>query len=96
MPFLGNILDIKNLLKETKYFSRLYAKLAETYGPIVGLKLGMGHPIILVSGRDAVLEMLNRPEFDGRPDTFSHRFRTMGERRGIIFTDGKVWDDNRR
>lgn len=96
LPILGNILDLKKLLNETKYLSHVYRKLAETYGPIVGLKLGIGHPIILVSGRDAVLEMLSRPEFDGRPDTFSHRFRTMGERRGIIFTDGKMWDDNRR
>ncbi|XP_051176228.1 uncharacterized protein LOC127291258 [Leptopilina boulardi] len=96
LPILGNILDLKKLLNEKKYLSHVYRNLAETYGPIVGLKLGIGHPIILVSGRDAVLEMLSRPEFDGRPDTFSHRFRTMGERRGIIFTDGKMWDDNRR
>lgn len=96
LPVLGNILDLKKLLREAKYLSCVYRKLAETYGPIVGLKLGMGDPIILVSGRDAVIEMLSRPEFDGRPDTFSHRFRTMGQRRGIIFTDGKTWDDNRR
>ena len=84
------------MLKKAGFFVNVFSQLAKKYGPIVGLRLGPMHPIILVSGKDAVLEILKRPEFDGRPDFFSYRFRTMGERRGIIFNDGRVCENNKR
>ncbi|EFN67203.1 Probable cytochrome P450 305a1 [Camponotus floridanus] len=40
--------------------------------------------------------MLGRPEFDGRPHGFLYKHRSGGERRGILFTDGDVWRDQRR
>ena len=96
MPIIGNILDLLILLKKTGFFARVFSELAKNYGPIVGLHLGSMNPFIVVSGREAVLEMLRTPGFDGRPDIFSYRFRTMGERRGIIFNDGRVCENNKR
>lgn len=87
---------MKRLVNETQFYSHAWCRLAEMYGPIVGLKLGIAEPLIIVSGRDAVVEMMNRPEFDGRPDGFLHRHRTGGVRRGVIFTDGDIWRDQRR
>ncbi|KAH0955945.1 hypothetical protein HN011_007994 [Eciton burchellii] len=96
LPILGNIIDLKHLVKETKFYSHAWCRLADTYGPIVGLKLGIDQPLIIVSSRDAVIEMLNRSEFDGRPNGFLFRHRTGGVRRGVIFTDGDVWRDQKR
>ncbi|XP_070151844.1 methyl farnesoate epoxidase [Polyergus mexicanus] len=96
LPIVGNIFDVKRLVDETKFYSHALCRLADTYGPIVGLKLGIAEPLIIVSGRDAVIEMMGRPEFDGRPDGFLYKHRTGGERRGIIFTDGDIWRDQRR
>ncbi|KYM98161.1 hypothetical protein ALC62_11152 [Cyphomyrmex costatus] len=40
--------------------------------------------------------MMSRPQFDGRPNGFIHKLRTGGERRGVLFTDGDIWRDQRR
>lgn len=87
---------MKRLVDETKFYSHAWCRLADTYGPIVGLKLGTAEPLIIISGRDAVIEMMSRPEFDGRPHGFLYKHRTGGERRGVIFTDGDIWRDQRR
>ena len=87
---------MNKIVKEEKFFSCVFSKLYKKYGPIVGLRMGFAPPFILVSGRDAVVEMLSRLEFDGRPDSFLFRFRTMGVRRGMIFTEGRVWSKNRK
>lgn len=66
------------------------------YGPLVGLKLGLDEPLIIVSGREAVLKVLSRREFDGRPNGFMFKHRTLGKIRGVLFTDGQVWLEQRR
>ncbi|XP_012254145.2 methyl farnesoate epoxidase-like [Athalia rosae] len=96
LPLVGNILDLKRLVEETKFHYRAWNRLAESYGAIVGLKLGLSEPMIIVSGKEAVTEILNREEFDGRPDGFIFRHRTQGVRRGVIFTDGTIWKEQRR
>lgn len=96
MPLLGNIFDLKRLVSDTKYHYRAWSRLAEIYGPVVGVRLGLSDPMIIVSGKNAVTEMLNRGEFDGRPDGFLFRHRTLGVRRGVIFTDGVTWKEQRR
>ncbi|XP_072754318.1 methyl farnesoate epoxidase [Anoplolepis gracilipes] len=96
LPIIGNMFDLKCLVDETNFYSHAWCRLADTYGPIVGLKLGIAEPLIIVSGRDAVVEMMGRPEFDGRPHGFLYKHRTGGERRGVIFTDGDIWRDQRR
>ncbi|XP_053972850.1 methyl farnesoate epoxidase-like isoform X2 [Hylaeus volcanicus] len=69
---------------------------AEKYGPIVGLRLGFDQPVVVVSGKAAITEMLNRPEFDGRPQGFIFRFRCGGFMRGLLLTDTDVWHSQRR
>ncbi|XP_011156577.1 methyl farnesoate epoxidase [Solenopsis invicta] len=96
LPIVGNILDVKRLVDETKFYSHAWCRLADIYGPIVGLKLGIAEPMIIVSGKDAVIEMMSQHQFDGRPNGFVHKLRTGGERRGVMFTDGDMWRDQRR
>ncbi|XP_043491409.1 methyl farnesoate epoxidase-like [Polistes fuscatus] len=96
LPIIGNMWDIKSLLKKIRFHVRVWCYLAEIYGPVVHLKLGFGQSFIIVSGRNAVIEMLSRTEFDGRPNNFEIRLRTGGERRGLIFNDGDVWSEHRR
>lgn len=96
MPFLNNIYDLKLLVRRTGSHGKAWCELAKEYGAVVGLRLGLADPMIIVSGREAVMEMLGRSEFDGRPNGFIFTHRTMGEKRGILFTDGKVWADQRR
>ncbi|OAD51864.1 hypothetical protein WN48_04274 [Eufriesea mexicana] len=96
LPFVGNMFDIAKLVKETKFYSNAWCRLAERYGPVVGLRLGFDEPLIIVSGKPAITEMLNRPEFDGRPDGFMYRYRSGGIRQGILFTDTDVWHSQRR
>nr|XP_003702355.1 PREDICTED: probable cytochrome P450 305a1 isoform X3 [Megachile rotundata] len=96
LPIIGNILDVVNLVKETKSLSDVWCRLAEKYGPVVGLKLGFDEPLIIVSGKAAITEMLHRSEFDGRPNSFLFKFRTGGTRQGLLFTDTNVWHSQRR
>lgn len=96
MPIINNILDLKRIVKKAGSHGVAWCQLAKEYGPVVGLRLGLADPLIIVSGRQAVMEMLGRSEFDGRPNGFIFSHRTMGEKRGILFTDGKVWMDQRR
>jgi hypothetical protein len=53
----------------------------EKYGPVVGLLLGSA-PLIAVSGPHAVLEVLRRDEFHGRPDSEEIRERSFNKRLG--------------
>nr|CAD7458650.1 unnamed protein product [Timema tahoe] len=96
LPVLGNLLHLKKLVQTTGFHHLAWERLSQQYGPVVGLKLGMTPPLILVSGHRAVTQTLNMEELDGRPDGFVFRFRTMGERRGVLFTDGEVWKEQRR
>lgn len=47
--------------------------------PIIGMKLGQ-ELVIVASTYPLVKEILSREEFDGRPDNFFLRLRTMGTR----------------
>ncbi|XP_017882731.1 methyl farnesoate epoxidase-like [Ceratina calcarata] len=96
LPLIGNILDIIRLVNETKFYADAWCRLAEKYGPVVGIRLGFDEPMIIVSGKPAITEMLNRAEFDGRPNGFLFRYRTGGTRQGILFTDTNVWQNQRR
>ncbi|XP_076636803.1 methyl farnesoate epoxidase [Colletes latitarsis] len=96
LPLIGNMIDVANLLKETKYYADVWNQLADKYGPVVGLRLGFDKPVVIVSGKAAITEMLNRPEFDGRPEGFMFKYRCGGIQRGLVFTDTDVWQKQRR
>ena len=57
-----------------------FEKLSEEYkSPVVGLKLG-NELVVVAMTYPIVKDLLTREEFDGRPDTFFLRLRTMGTR----------------
>lgn len=71
-----------------QHFSKLY-------GSLVGLKL-INTYLVIVSGKEMITQLYNREELDGRPDGFFFRFRSFGKRLGVVFTDGRFWEEQRR
>ncbi|KAK7866788.1 hypothetical protein R5R35_004209 [Gryllus longicercus] len=96
LPILGNLLTFQRLVKDTGHFHLAVGQLAAKYGRIVGIYLGSGPPTVFVSGYEEVQQALSNRDLDGRPDGFFNKLRTMGERRGIIATDGELWQIQRR
>ncbi|XP_023317762.1 methyl farnesoate epoxidase-like [Trichogramma pretiosum] len=94
LPVLGNLLSINRLVKKTRFHFNAWRKLADVYGPVLRIRLGITKPLIVVSGRQAVLDFLNRREFDGRPNRFE--LRNNGKKMGIVLNDGQDWIDQKR
>jgi hypothetical protein len=82
LPILGSALTVSSLRKQTGYLYRATICLAESYGPIVGLKVGKDRQVVCC-GYNAIKEMLTKEEFDGRPQGPFYETRTWGTRRGI-------------
>ena len=61
---------------------------------ILGLKLGH-ELVVVVESYPLVKEVHLQEVFEGRPDTFFLRLRTMGTRKGITCTDGQLWYEHR-
>lgn len=61
-----------------------FKKLEETYGPIVGLKLGR-QKIVTISTCDFVKQALLQDEFNGRPESFLFKIRAFGKKKGLIY-----------
>ncbi|XP_069701115.1 methyl farnesoate epoxidase-like isoform X2 [Periplaneta americana] len=95
LPVLGNLLWFRQQKTVLGYYHFVWSSLYTQYGPVVGLRLGRDR-IVIVSGYDAVRDVLLREEFDGRPDGFFFRLRTFGKRLGVVFTDGPGWLEQRR
>lgn len=94
-PILGNLLLVHELLKDQKFYFRVWDFLATQYGDVVGLKLGT-NKLIIVSGRDMIREFYANEDFDGRPDGFFYRVRSFDKRLGIVFTDEENWEVQRK
>lgn len=59
---------------------KAFEKLSERYGkPLIGMKLGR-ELVVVAFTYPLVREIHAREEFDGRPDNFFLRLRTMGTR----------------
>ncbi|XKL66993.1 hypothetical protein PGB90_010413 [Kerria lacca] len=86
-PIVGCYHQIKSMHTKKNYYHLVWDHLSEIYGSIVGLKLGFTR-IVVVSGYDAVKEVLCGEVFEGRPDGFFFRLRSFGERLGVAFVDG--------
>lgn len=61
---------------------------------ILGLRLGRENYVVVTSYK-FVREIHTREEFDGRPDNFFLRLRTMGHRLGVTCVDGPLWQEQR-
>ncbi|XP_058056096.1 uncharacterized protein LOC131207498 [Anopheles bellator] len=95
VPLLGSYPFL--LALNYRHLHRAAAKLSELYGSnILGLYLGP-LPAVIVNDHALVRQVLHRSEFEGRPDLFLARLRDeQYARRGIFFTDGDSWRDQRK
>lgn len=95
IPFVGNTYQLAKLssIKDGQYLA--FEELRQKYNSdIIGLKLGREY-VVIVFGNNLLSETFHRDEFQGRPDNFFMRLRTMGKRRGITMTDGDLWKVHR-
>ncbi|KAK7866993.1 hypothetical protein R5R35_006860 [Gryllus longicercus] len=82
-------------MKKEKYQHMAFSFLSQHYNSdIIGLKLGE-NLVVVVSGMNLVQDVLTKEEFEGRPDNFFIRLRSMGTRKGVTCTDGYLWHDQR-
>ncbi|XP_034254635.1 probable cytochrome P450 305a1 [Thrips palmi] len=96
LPLLGNLLDLKRLVRKLGSQHAAFEALCEEHGTaVLGLRLG-SDLVVVASGFEAVTEVLTSDAFLGRPDNFFMRLRTMGTRKGITTTDGALWSEQRR
>ncbi|XP_065222911.1 probable cytochrome P450 305a1 [Planococcus citri] len=94
-PIVGNTFLMKKLSEKLGGQYKALIKLHQDYkSNIISLKLGSDEYIV-VFGRKLVQQVFIRNEFQGRPDDFFIRLRTMGSRKGITMTDGKLWQEQR-
>ncbi|XP_055587550.1 probable cytochrome P450 304a1 [Uranotaenia lowii] len=95
LPFLGGygfmlMLNYWQMHKASEWLEKFYRT------KIIGIYLGSFLSII-VNDFHVVKEIMNRTEFDGRPDLFLARLRERNfQRRGIFFTEGPDWKEQRR
>lgn len=80
-PIVGNLVQFHQKRKSLGYIHLAWENLRETYGNIVGTRIGRDY-IVTVFGAEIVKEVLTREEFNGRPDGFFFRMRTFGKRLG--------------
>jgi len=77
----GNYLEIRKLRNELGFYHLVWDQLAKRYGQVYSVKLGRIEAVV-VSGYDAVRQVLSKDDFDGRPDGFLFRFRAFYKRLG--------------
>lgn len=90
LPIVGNTFLMKKLSKKLggQYLALL--KLSKDYKTnILGLKLGSDQYVV-VFGRKLVNEIFVRDEFQGRPDGFFIRLRTMGTKKGKLENESNL------
>ncbi|KAM5164233.1 uncharacterized protein ACMZJ9_006735 [Mantella aurantiaca] len=90
LPILGNVLSL-NMEKPHKTF----IELSKTYGPVIGLQLGM-EKIVVLSGYDAIKDALinHAEQFSDRPRI--PLFNKITRDYGVIFSNGENWKVMRR
>lgn len=92
---MGNSPQLRRLARSLGGTHRALATWSQKYRTsVLGLKLG-GDYVVVLFGAKTVRKALCREEFDGRPDNFFIRLRTMGSRMGITCTEGQLWTEQR-
>ncbi|KAH8268819.1 hypothetical protein KR018_010471 [Drosophila ironensis] len=95
LPWLGNTLQFRKEARALGGQHILFERWSELYqSKLLGLKLGQEY-VVVVLGHEMVREVQLQEVFEGRPDNFFLRLRTMGTRKGITCTDGKLWYEHR-
>lgn len=95
MPFIGNTYQLAKLASAKGGQYLALEELRKKYNSdVIGLKLGREY-VVVVFGDALLKETFNRDEFQGRPDNYFLKLRTMGKRLGKYenyFTD-KIFSD---
>lgn len=95
LPFIGNTPFVRKLARASGGQHLAFEALSKQYNsPVIGLKLGREYVVVALQ-YPAVREVHSKEEFDGRPDNFFLRLRTMGTRLGVTCTDGPFWAEHR-
>jgi len=81
IPLLGSYLEVQKLRNKLGFYHLVWDHLAKTYGQVFSVKLGRIEAVV-VSGYDAVRQVLSKDDFDGRPDGFFFRYRAFNKRLG--------------
>lgn len=82
LPFIGSLVTVHRLKRKRGYFHLAFEELSQTYGPLVGLKMGK-QKFLVISSHDLIKSALLRDEFNGRPSGFFFRFRSFGKEKGL-------------
>ncbi|XP_053679606.1 probable cytochrome P450 304a1 [Anopheles nili] len=95
LPLLGSYPFL--LAINYNHLHRAAATLSRVLGcKLIGIFLGET-PAVIVNDHTIVRQVLQRSEFDGRPDLFLARLRDERyARRGLFFTDGDSWREQRK
>lgn len=95
MPWVGNGIQLRKLAVASGGQHKAFEKWHQEYNSnLLGLKLGQDL-VVVASSYDLVKDVYLQEVFEGRPDTFFLRLRTMGTRKGITCTDGQLWYEHR-
>ncbi|XP_055631207.1 probable cytochrome P450 305a1 [Toxorhynchites rutilus septentrionalis] len=95
LPFIGNTPMIRKLARVCGGQHLAFEALSAEYNsPVIGLKLGREYVVVAMQ-YPAVREVHSKEVFDGRPNNFFIRLRTMGTRLGVTCTDGPFWAEHR-
>ncbi|XP_018308006.1 methyl farnesoate epoxidase isoform X2 [Mycetomoellerius zeteki] len=95
IPLFGCFLKFAWLRSKHGYIYLAMQDMVRTYGPVLGLKLGV-QKVVVISTYDLVKKALLQDEFNSRPDGFFFRVRSFGKRKGVLFTEGTMWAQTRR
>ncbi|KAB0792142.1 hypothetical protein PPYR_15774 [Photinus pyralis] len=94
LPIIGCGLELNRLRQKTGFMSKATELLAAKYGPVVGARIGVDR-VVFIYGHKEYREFSSREEFNGRPIGVFYTSRTWGKRRGVLFTDGESWEEQR-
>ncbi|KAH8371150.1 hypothetical protein KR093_006326 [Drosophila rubida] len=95
LPWLGNTLQFRREARAAGGQHMLFEQWSKHYqSQLLGLKLGQEY-VVVALGHELVREVQLQEVFEGRPDNFFLRLRTMGTRKGITCTDGQLWYEHR-
>lgn len=95
IPWIGNTYKLRHEARKLGSQHKVFDKWSKDYNSeIIGFKLGREN-VVAVHGYDLVHKIHLDEVFEGRPDNFFLRLRTMGTRKGITCTDGPLWSEQR-
>lgn len=80
LPVVGNSPDLRKAARELKGTHNVFEQWMSDYNsPVLGLKLGNEHVVVALT-YPMVRAVHTDEVYDGRPDNFFLRLRTMGSR----------------